>query len=55
VIEPYLVQQGYVQRTPRGRLLTAAAYGFLGLVAPRPAPAQLDLLAAAMDEAEDEP
>src|SRR6478672_10089664 len=31
VIEPYLLQQGFVQRTPRGRLITGAAYGHLGL------------------------
>lgn len=31
VIEPYLLQQGYVQRTPRGRILTKAAYAHLGL------------------------
>jgi Holliday junction DNA helicase RuvB len=34
VIEPYLIQQGYLQRTPRGRVATAAAYRHLGLVAP---------------------
>jgi Holliday junction DNA helicase RuvB len=34
VIEPYLIQQGYLQRTPRGRIATAAAYRHLGLVAP---------------------
>ena len=34
VIEPYLLQQGYVQRTPRGRMLTAAGYKHLGLNAP---------------------
>jgi holliday junction DNA helicase RuvB len=38
VIEPYLIQQGYLQRTPRGRVATAAAYRHLGLAAPaRPA------------------
>src|SRR6202045_2852993 len=31
IVEPYLMQQGFVQRTPRGRLLTGAAYGHLGL------------------------
>ena len=31
VVEPFLMQQGFVQRTPRGRLLTGAAYGHLGL------------------------
>lgn len=30
VIEPYLLQQGYLQRTPRGRMLTARAYEALG-------------------------
>ena len=38
VIEPYLIQQGYLQRTPRGRVATAAAWKHLGLVPPvRPA------------------
>ncbi|KKW67781.1 ATP-dependent DNA helicase RuvB [Lampropedia cohaerens] len=31
VIEPYLIQQGYLQRTPRGRIATAAAYRHFGL------------------------
>ncbi|MFP5398246.1 MAG: Holliday junction branch migration DNA helicase RuvB [Gammaproteobacteria bacterium] len=31
VIEPYLIQQGYLQRTPRGRVATHAAYRHLGL------------------------
>ncbi len=35
VIEPYLIQQGYLQRTPRGRVATAAAYRHFGLVPPR--------------------
>ncbi|MBY0500845.1 MAG: Holliday junction branch migration DNA helicase RuvB [Alphaproteobacteria bacterium] len=34
VIEPYLLQQGYIQRTPRGRMLTPRAYAALGLKAP---------------------
>ncbi|MBX3636348.1 MAG: Holliday junction branch migration DNA helicase RuvB [Rubrivivax sp.] len=34
VIEPYLIQQGYLQRTPRGRIATAAAWRHLGLAAP---------------------
>jgi Holliday junction DNA helicase RuvB len=33
VIEPYLIQQGFIQRTPRGRILTDIAYGHLGLPA----------------------
>ncbi|MFN0183510.1 MAG: Holliday junction branch migration DNA helicase RuvB [Aquabacterium sp.] len=34
VIEPYLIQQGFLQRTPRGRIATAAAYRHLGLLPP---------------------
>ena len=37
VIEPYLLQQGLIQRTPRGRMLAARAWRHLGLDAPRPA------------------
>ncbi|MBA4177542.1 MAG: Holliday junction branch migration DNA helicase RuvB [Leptothrix sp. (in: Bacteria)] len=35
VIEPYLIQQGYLQRTPRGRIATAAAFRHLGLAPPQ--------------------
>src|SRR6201991_4953941 len=35
VIEPYLIQQGYLQRTPRGRVATPAAYRHLGVAPPR--------------------
>ena len=35
VIEPYLIQQGYLQRTPRGRIATQAAYAHFGLIAPK--------------------
>ncbi|MEO0878605.1 MAG: Holliday junction branch migration DNA helicase RuvB [Pseudomonadota bacterium] len=35
VIEPFLLQQGLIQRTPRGRLLSATAWTHLGLKAPR--------------------
>ncbi len=34
IIEPYLIQQGFIQRTPRGRILTANAWKHLGLDAP---------------------
>jgi len=37
VIEPYLIQQGYLQRTPRGRVATAAAYRHLGVAPAKPA------------------
>ncbi len=43
VIEPYLIQQGLLQRTSRGRVLALAGYAYLGLEAPRQA-AQLPLL-----------
>ena len=42
VIEPYLLQQGLLQRTPRGRMLAARAWRHLGLDAPR-SPGQSDL------------
>lgn len=34
VIEPYLIQQGFLQRTPRGRMAAAAAYQHFGLIEP---------------------
>jgi len=34
VLEPFLIQQGYLMRTPRGRMATGAAYLHLGLKAP---------------------
>ncbi len=34
VLEPYLIQQGYLQRTPRGRIATTATYRHFGVVAP---------------------
>ncbi len=42
VIEPYLLQQGLIQRTPRGRMLAAKAWRHLGLAEPKAAP-QTDL------------
>ena len=35
VIEPYLIQQGFLQRTPRGRIATLAAYQHLGVASPQ--------------------
>jgi Holliday junction DNA helicase RuvB len=35
IVEPFLIQQGFVQRTPRGRLLTGNAFRHLGLEMPR--------------------
>ncbi len=43
IVEPYLMQQGFVQRTPRGRMLTSAAYGHIGLDAPAMPPVQTPL------------
>ncbi len=40
VIEPYLLQQGYVLRTPRGRVAGGKAYEHLGLKPPRAGPPQ---------------
>ncbi len=42
-VEPYLIQQGFLQRTPRGRMLTLHAFGHLGLTAPPRDPAQTAL------------
>ena len=39
VIEPYLLQQGFIMRTPRGRVACAKAYEHLGLEAPKAQPA----------------
>ena len=50
VIEPYLLQQGFIQRTPRGRLLTQTAYTHMGLEAPRALVEQLDLLGSEPDD-----
>ena len=35
IIEPYLIQQGFIQRTPRGRVLTANAWRHLGMEVPK--------------------
>ena len=45
VIEPYLLQEGFLQRTPRGRMLTETAFRHLDLPVPVTLPGQLDLLA----------
>ncbi|MGD9538018.1 MAG: Holliday junction branch migration DNA helicase RuvB [Alphaproteobacteria bacterium] len=53
VIEPFLIQQGFLQRTARGRVLTALGFEHVGL-APPLSRAQLDLLGAGAAEAEDQ-
>ncbi|MDY0873261.1 Holliday junction branch migration DNA helicase RuvB [Dongia rigui] len=50
-IEPYLIQQGLLQRTPRGRMLTLNGYKHLGLT-PSSHAAQADLLGPAIGEDE---
>jgi holliday junction DNA helicase RuvB len=50
IIEPYLIQKGFIQRTPRGRLLTSAAFKHLGLAEPTRDPAQFGLFAQDDDE-----
>ena len=46
IIEPYLIQKGLVQRTPRGRMLSGAGFHHIGLVPPKgqPGPDQMNLL-----------
>ena len=36
VLEPYLIQQGFIMRTPRGRVVTGKTYQHFGLKAPSP-------------------
>ncbi|MBB4303009.1 Holliday junction DNA helicase RuvB [Rhodobium orientis] len=43
IVEPFLIQKGFVQRTPRGRILTPHAFKHLGLAAPPPIAAQMGL------------
>lgn len=43
-IEPFLIQTGFIQRTPRGRMLTKLGFAHLGLEAPAALPMQADLL-----------
>ena len=50
VIEPYLIQRGFVQRTPRGRMLTGQGWRYLGLDAPAATEQQPDLLELSSDD-----
>ena len=45
IIEPFLIQKGFLQRTPRGRLITAHAFKHLGLAEPARDPSQFGLFA----------
>jgi Holliday junction DNA helicase RuvB len=50
IIEPFLIQKGFLQRTPRGRLLTGAAFKHLGLVEPTRDASQFGLFSGNEDE-----
>ena len=50
IIEPYLIQCGFLQRTPRGRLITSHAFRHLGLAEPTRDPAQFGLFGGEQDE-----
>jgi Holliday junction DNA helicase RuvB len=50
IIEPFLLQQGMIQRTPRGRMLTGNAFRHLGLAEPTRDPAQFGLFGQGEDE-----
>ena len=51
IIEPFLIQKGFIQRTPRGRLLTSHAFRHLGLAEPMRDPAQFGLFGGTDDDA----
>src|SRR5580700_7804088 len=53
IIEPYLIQQGFIQRTPRGRLLTSHAFRHLGVAEPRRDSAQFGMFGDDPDGGED--
>jgi Holliday junction DNA helicase RuvB len=50
IIEPYLIQGGLLQRTPRGRLITSHAFRHLGLAEPARDPAQFGLFGGSEEE-----
>src|SRR4051794_26757906 len=50
IIEPFLIQKGFIQRTPRGRLLTSNAFRHLGLAEPTRDPAQFGLFGEATED-----
>ncbi|MFA9387606.1 MAG: Holliday junction DNA helicase RuvB C-terminal domain-containing protein, partial [Methyloceanibacter sp.] len=43
IVEPYLLQQGFIARTPRGRVLTPQAFTHLGVAPPAAQPGQFPL------------
>jgi Holliday junction DNA helicase RuvB len=50
IIEPFLIQKGFIQRTPRGRLLTSHAFRHLGLAEPTRDPSQFRLFGQSEEE-----
>lgn len=50
IIEPFLIQKGFIQRTPRGRLLTSHAFKHLGLAEPTRDPSQFGLFGGQDDD-----
>jgi Holliday junction DNA helicase RuvB len=50
IIEPYLIQCGFLQRTPRGRLITGHAFRHLGLPEPARDPAQFGMFGSGEDD-----
>ena len=50
VLEPYLLQQGLIQRTPRGRMLAPKGWEHLGLTPPSAIPGQVDLFDPEADD-----
>jgi Holliday junction DNA helicase RuvB len=50
IVEPFLIQCGFVQRTPRGRLLTPRAFQHIGIAAPSGGNSQFGLFGEAPDE-----
>src|SRR6266478_4184409 len=50
IIEPFLIQRGFIQRTPRGRLLTSHAFRHLGLAEPARDPGQFGLFGEGTQE-----
>jgi holliday junction DNA helicase RuvB len=50
IIEPFLIQKGFLQRTPRGRLITGHAFKHLGLAEPMRDPSQFGLFAQDGDD-----
>jgi Holliday junction DNA helicase RuvB len=50
IIEPFLIQKGFIQRTPRGRLLTSHAFKHLGVAEPARDPSQFGLFGQDEDD-----